>query len=602
MRGPALAEEARGWSRLSYADQLPVLATVANGMLYSCGWEYYGWSQSYMKQRFPVLIIAIVVLTSLTGGLLGGNADPKSASAGAMSPNEFLTNFTEALDVIQKTYVDKVGPDKLVYSAIKGMLRALDPHSSFFDPKEFARLREDQHSKYYGLGIRVRPLLRDQGRHVIVDPPAIGTPAERKGLRAGDVITRIEGEPIDDWTSDDVVSHLKGPKGTSVNITIERPGVRDPLQFKIERDEIPLVTVPYAFEIKPGIGYIKIDRFSESTSDELDKKLKALDSDNLSSLILDLRDNPGGLLNQAIEVSDLFLPRGELVVSTKGRAEGSAKAYQAPSREKVQVPLIVLINRHSASASEIVAGALQDHDRALIVGETSFGKGLVQSIFNLDEETGMALTTAKYYTPSGRLIQRDYSGSNLEYLMNTNDATASGDTLNRETRETDKGRKVYGGGGITPDVIEPARELNRFEALLASKDVFFQYARRLTSGEVPAASNFQIPVNNEVSANVGKAPKSLPNLEITNAILEDFKKYLTERRVEFTEEDISNNVDFIKRRIRQEVYTSSFGLQEGFKAAVQGDSQVLKALEMLPEAKQLMISGKVSPAAQNQTR
>ena len=555
-----------------------------------------------MKQRFAVLLILVVILSSLMGGLLGGDVAAKSASSNATSPNEFLTNFTEALDVIQKTYVDKVGPDKLVYSAIKGMLRGLDPHSSFFDPKEFSRLREDQHSKYFGLGIRVRALLRDHGRHVIVEPPAIGTPAERKGLRAGDVITRIEGEPIDDWTSDDVVSHLKGPRGTTVSITIERPGVRDPLQFTIERDEIPLITVPYAFEIKPGIGYVKIDRFSESTSDELGKKLQALDGDKLSGLILDLRDNPGGLLNQAIEVSDFFLPRGDLVVSTRGRAEGSAKTYRAPNKEKFQVALVVLINRHSASASEIVAGALQDHDRALIVGETSFGKGLVQSIFNLDDETGLALTTAKYYTPSGRLIQRDYSGSNFEYLMNAADATVPEVTQNREIRETDNGRKVYGGGGITPDVIESIRELNRFEALLASKDVFFQYGRRLTSGEVPSAGNFQLPVNNEIPDNVGKAPKSLPNLEITNTILEDFKKYLTERRVEFTEEDILNNVDFIKRKIRQEVYTSLFGLQEGFKTAIQGDSQVVKALEMIPEANLLMTSGKVTPAAQSQVR
>ena len=194
--------------------------------------------------------------------------------------------------------------------------------------------------------------------------------------------------------------------------------------------EIPLITVPYAFEIKPGIGYVKIDRFSEATSSELGKKLKALDSDNLSGLILDLRGNPGGLLNQAIEVSDFFLPRGDLVVSTRGRAEGSAKTYRAPNKEKIQVPLVVLINRHSASASEIVAGALQDHDRALIVGETSFGKGLVQSIFNLDDETGLALTTAKYHTPSGRLIQRDYSGSNFEYLMNADAAAIAENTKN----------------------------------------------------------------------------------------------------------------------------------------------------------------------------
>lgn len=536
------------------------------------------------------------------GGLLGGGLAAKAAPSGSTSPSDFLTNFTEALDVIQQKYVDNVGPDKLVYSAIKGMLRALDPHSSFFDPKEFARLREDQHSKYFGLGIRVRPLLRDRGRHVIVDPPAIGTPAQRKGLRAGDVITRIEGEPIDDWTSDDVVSHLKGPRGTSVNITIERPGIRDPLQFTIERDEIPLITVPYAFHIRPGIGYIKIDRFSESTSNELREKLKELDSDNLTGLILDLRDNPGGLLNQAIEVSDFFLPRGELVVSTKGRAEGSAKAYRAPSAEKIRTPVVVLINRHSASASEIVAGALQDHDRALIVGETSFGKGLVQSIFNLENDTGMALTTAKYYTPSGRLIQRDYSGSTFEYIMNTNDRIPE-NTDKRETRTTDSGRKVFGGGGITPDIIETARELNRFEALLASKDIFFQYARRLTSGQVPAAGNFKMPgENEEIGASAQKAPESIPNLEITDAILTDFKAFLKEKNVEFSDEDVRNNVDFIKRRIKQEVYTSSFGLQEGFKAAIQGDSQVLKALELMPEAKLLMTSGRITPAADNRAR
>jgi carboxyl-terminal processing protease len=578
------------------------LATFKDGMLYSSRKMYHSWSQPFMKQRFAVAIFLVIISCSLAGGFWGSSFSAKAAPAGSTSPNDFLTSFTEALDVIQQTYVEKVGPDKLVYGAIKGMLRALDPHSSFFDPKEFTRLREDQHSKYFGLGIRVRPLLRDQGRHVIVDPPAIGTPAERKGLRAGDVITRIEGEPIDDWTSDDVVSHLKGPRGTAVNITIERPGVRDPLQFKIERDEIPLITVPYAFLLRPGIGYVKIDRFSESTSDELRAKLKELDSEKLSGLVLDLRDNPGGLLNQAIEVSDFFLPRGDLVVSTKGRAEGSAKAYRAPSSEKIEVPVVVLINRHSASASEIVAGALQDHDRAVIVGETSFGKGLVQSIFNLENDTGMALTTAKYYTPSGRLIQRDYSGSNLEYIMNTNDP-ATQNTADREIRTTDSGRKVYGGGGITPDIIEAARELNKFEALLASKDVFFQYARRLTAGQVPVASNFKMPLDNaEVPAASQKVPRSVPNLEITDAILADFKAYLTERKVEFTEEDVRNNVDFIKRRIRQEVYTSSFGLQEGFKTAIQGDSQVLKALEAMPEAKTLMTSGHLSPAADNSTR
>jgi len=557
-----------------------------------------------MKHRFAVILAAVVILSSIiVGGLLSGHAAAESESSSQTSPNEFLTNFTEALDVIQLTYADKVGPDKLVYSAIRGMLRVLDPHSSFFDTTEFSRLREEQHSKYFGLGIRVRPLLRDQGRHVIVEPPAIGSPAERKGLRAGDVITCIEGEPIDEWTSDEVVSHLKGPRGTTVNITIERPGIRDPLQINIERDEIPLITVPYAFEVSPNIGYVKIDRFSESTADELEEKLKELDTDKLSGLILDLRDNPGGLLNQAIEISDFFLPSGELVVSTKGRVEGSVKPYEARSAVKVKVPLVVLINRHSASASEIVAGALQDHDRALIVGETSFGKGLVQSVYPLDNDTGMALTTAKYYTPSGRLIQRDYSGSNFEYYYMSVDSIVPEDDGEREIRTTDSGREVFGGGGITPDVVVPMRELNRFEATLTSKDVFFQYARRLTSGQVPAASNFQLPIkNDEVAVDRETSNQALPELEINDAILEDFKQYLRDRNIEFTEEEVSENVDFISRRIRQEVLTSSYGLQEGFRVAIQGDTQVLKALEMLPKAKTLMQSGRTTPPALNPSR
>jgi carboxyl-terminal processing protease len=552
-----------------------------------------------MKHRFAVLVVLIIALSATIGGFMG-----RKASAGAAvpqsSPNQFLGDLTEALDVVQKNYVDNVGPDKLVYSAIKGMLRALDPHSSFFDPKDFARLREDQHSKYFGLGIRVRALLRDRGRVVIVEPPALGSPAERRGLRAGDVITKIEGESIDDWTSDEVVSHLRGPRGTTVNITVERPTVREPLKFKIERDEIPLITVPYAFELKPGVGYIKIDRFSESTADELKAKLKKLNASSLGGLVLDLRDNPGGLLNQAIDVADFFIPRGDVIVSTKGRLEGSARPYRAPSVEKVRVPLIVLINRHSASASEIVAGALQDHDRALIVGETSFGKGLVQSVYTLDGNTGMALTTAKYYTPSGRLIQRDYSGSAFEYYyLNGGLASANQD---REVKFTDSGRKVLGGGGITPDVEVTLRELNRFEALLTARDVFFDYARQLTSGQVAAASNLQLPLrNDEVAAppSHATAGKAVPKFEVTDAILADFGEYLKRRNVEFAAEDFQNNVEFIKRRIKQEVYTSSFGLQEGFKVAIQADTQVLKALELLPEAKTLMTSGRLSPPTPN---
>jgi carboxyl-terminal processing protease len=556
-----------------------------------------------MKLRFSVLVTLVVLVSSVMVGTLGGNAAANPGSNSQASNNDFLTYYTEALDVIQKNYVDKIGADKLVYSSIKGMLRVLDPHSVFFDPKEFSRLREEQHGKYFGLGIKVRAVLRDRGKVVIIEPPFIGSPAERRGLRVGDIIAKIEGQSIDDWTSDEVVNHLRGPRGTTVNITVERAGIREPLQFTVERDEIPLVTIPYAFEIKPGIGYIKIERFSESTTDELDAKIKELDVNHLSGLILDLRGNPGGLLNQAIGVSDVFLPKDDLIVSTKGRADGSAKKYPAPSFEvKIKVPLVVLINRHSASASEIVAGALQDHDRALIVGETSFGKGLVQSVYTLQNGTGMALTTAKYYTPSGRLIQRDYSGSFTEYFyMDSAGAPAQEKTENREIKTTDSGRKVYGGGGITPDIIEPIKEYNKFEAQLVSKEAFFQYARRLTSGQVPGASNFEIrSKNNPKDAIPERSQKPAPNLEITDAIIADFKTFLKDRKIDFTDEDIRGNVDFIKRRIRNEAYIALFGLQEGFRADIQGDIQVIKALEVMPEAKLLMASGRTNaPAAEN---
>lgn len=547
-----------------------------------------------MKHRFAVLVALVILAVPLSGGSFGGSFAAEDRTAQG-TPNDFLKEFTEAIDVIEKNHVDNLGSDKLIYSAIKGMLRTLDPHSSFFDPKEFARLREDQHSKYFGLGIRVRALMprSDKGRVVIVEPPATGSPAEKRGLRAGDVITRVNGESIDDWTQDQVVDHLRGPKGTTVDVTIERQGIRNPLQFKVERDEIPIITVPYAFEVKPGIGYIKLDRFSESTVDEMKKKLDKMDAAKLTGLILDLRDNPGGLLNQAIDVSDLFVKKNDLIVSTKGRVQGSLRSYPAPSLEKLQVPLIVLINKHSASASEIVAGALQDHDRALIVGETSFGKGLVQSVYNMDNDTGMALTTARYYTPSGRLIQRDYSGSAFDYY-NLPDAPGN---ENRKTaaKATDSGREVREGGGITPDVKVELRELNRFEALLNSRDMFFEYARRLASGQAPAASTINLPIkSDEVKPAAARdVAAAAAKFEVTPAILDDFKEFLKSRNVEFTPQDISGNVEFIKRRIKQEVFNSAFGLQEGFKIAIQGDTQVQKALELMPEARTLMTTGKL---------
>jgi carboxyl-terminal processing protease len=551
--------------------------------------------QFIMKYRSAIFAALVLLSSSGICGFLGVRAAAISEST-QKTTDEFLAGFTEALNLIQDNYAEKVSPDKLVYGAIQNMLRGLDPHSSFFDEKEFSRMREEQQSKFYGVGVHLRPLALNRGRVAVMAPPDPGTPAERSGLRAGDIITRIDNQPIDGWTLEEVVNHLRGSRKSTVEVTIERVGVKDPLLFKVERDEVPLNAISYSFEIKPGIGYIRIDRFSESTGNELRKKLDALGSDNLSGLILDLRDNPGGLLNRAIEVADFFVPRGDLIVSTKGRLEGSDRSFRAPSRKKIHVPLVVLINHRSASASEIVAGALQDHDRALIVGETSFGKGLVQSVYPLANDTGMALTTAKYYTPSGRLIQRSYSHSAFEYYyMNPDDAIEAADsTGERDIRHTDSGRIVYGGGGITPDFIEHVPEPKRFEAVLASKDAFFQFVRHRTAGGQQSAA-----AGTQAASNGDKEIRLTPDINITETVLADFEQFLRDQHIDFRHEDLQDNLDFVKRGIQQFIATSSLGLQEGYKIQVQGDSIILKALQLMPKAKALMATGRTSPEKQD---
>lgn len=553
-----------------------------------------------MKQRFHLLLLVIILSASLLGGALDKKVSAGSNNAKTKT-TQFLETYTEAINLIDRYYASDVSSEKLVYGSIRRMLQTLDPHSNFFDQREYSRLREEQHSKYSGLGIRIRPLVPGSGRVVIYEPPDPGTPAYRKGLRAGDVISKVEGESIEDWTTDEVINHLRGPKGTKVNITIDRPSLNRPLDVEIVRDEIRLHTVPYAFMIRSGIGYVKVDRFSETTADELNEKLKALavnqlvEESQLKGLILDLRDNPGGLLQQAIEVTDRFIHKNKVIVSTKGRDDSSKKNIVAPGRMDVEFPMVVLINRFSASASEIVAGAIQDHDRGLIVGESSFGKGLVQSVYTLENGTGLALTTAKYYTPSGRLIQRNYdSESVFEYYNSIRSKRQVADASRpREVAYTDMGRKVLGGGGINPDVTVAARELNRFEMMLATKDVFFEYARKLKNGEIAAASNIKLPVQKpEVSGEDEAANREIivKGFQVSQQLVDDFKRYLREKNIEFTDRDVAESLEYIKRRIKQEVFISTFGLQEGYKVGIEGDDQVMKALSLMPEAEQLLSS------------
>lgn len=396
------------------------------------------------------LFSATVFLTvcGVAGSVIGSKVAAQSATDESNLRNS-MHSFSDVYALVEANYADKLNTekaDKAIYDgAIPGMLHVLDPHSNFYDPKAYAQMREDQSGHYYGVGMSIQP----QADKIVVLAPMEGAPAFRAGIRPGDVILDVDGKPTAKLDSTAVASMLKGPRGTHVSVTMGREGAPKPLTFDLVRDEIPRYSVDLAFMVKPGIGYIHINGFMETTSRELQEALDKF-GPNLQGLLIDLRGNPGGLLNEAVAVSDKFLQKGQVVVSQHGRAFQD-QLYRAPKGSDAKYPIVILVNRNTASAAEIVSGALQDHDRALVVGETTFGKGLVQTVFPISENTGLALTTYHYYTPSGRLIQRNYNGVSLyDYYYVRNDA-APADTTNKEVKLTDSGRLVYGGGGITPD-------------------------------------------------------------------------------------------------------------------------------------------------------
>src|ERR1700676_3625691 len=403
------------------------------------------------SHRSLFLIIVVILGCGFLGMLFGQKITPDVASDADSDIRASLHQFTDIYSLVEQNYAEPVNADKAIYNgAIPGMLHVLDPHSNFFDPKSYALLREDQRGKYYGVGMTVGP----RNNKVIVIAPFVGTPAYRAGIRPGDIIIAVDGNPTDNMNTGDVADMLKGPKGTTVHITILREGADKPLEFAVVRDEIPRYSVDLHFMIKPGIGYMHVSGFNETTEKEVADALDQMG--DLKGLILDLRQNPGGLLNEGVGVADKFLRKGQLIVSHHGRSSPEKRYTATHGNGGKEYPLVLLVNRGTASAAEIVAGSIQDHDRGLIVGEGTFGKGLVHTVYPLAENPGLALTTAKYYTPSGRLIQRDYSNLSLYNYYYARDEESKNPTANREVKLTDSGRTVYGGGGIMPDVkIDP---------------------------------------------------------------------------------------------------------------------------------------------------
>jgi|SRR5579859_4238060 len=515
------------------------------------------------ERRGLILVISVIVISAVLGGIYGPNV--RATTSSAEDEHAALRQFTNVLDVVQANYAEPVDVDKAVYQgAIPGMLRVLDPHSNFFDARQYALLREDQRGKYYGVGMVIAP----RESRTVVMQPYVGAPAFNAGLRPGDVIVKIDDKSTDGMSTPDVADLLKGPKGTVVKITVTREGYEQPLVFTVTRDEIPRHSVDVAFMLKPGVGYIRLSGFNETTDHEIADALKQLNASNLDGLILDMRGNPGGLLNEAVAVGDMFLDKNQLIVSHHGRSSPERRYFALRGNQGMTTPLVILVNGNSASATEIVSGAVQDHDRGLIVGETTFGKGLVQTVQPLSENTGLALTTARYYTPSGRLIQRDYKSVSL-YSYHYERHVPEHPT---EVRLTDSGRQVTGGGGITPDIEVPEPKLNHFQETLYKNDVFY-----FLEGGVGGFTRYFL----------GNKPTITKDFEVDSDVMKTFRDYLAKHNVRYTEPDFSENKDWIERKIKQEVFLSTFGMQEGMKVLLEADPQVQKAVEAIPQARAL---------------
>ena len=515
------------------------------------------------ERRGFVLVIVVLGLSAILGGIYGPSVRATTSSTDDYRSS--VESFTNVLDVVQSNYAEPVDVDRAVYQgAIPGMLRMLDPHSNFFDSRQFALLREDQRGKYYGVGMVVAP--RDN--HTIVVAPYVDAPAFKAGLRPGDVIAKVDDKSTDGLSTTEVADMLKGPKGTLVKIQVTREGWSDPLTFSVTRDEIPRHSVDIITMLKPGIGYVRLTQFNETTDREIADALKQLGANSLDGLILDMRNNPGGLLNEAVAVGDIFLEKNQLIVSYHGRSAPERRFYAIRGNQGMTVPLVVLVNNNSASAAEIVTGAVQDHDRGLVVGETTFGKGLVQTVTPLSENTGLALTTARYYTPSGRLIQRDYKSISL-YEYHYERKVPEHPT---EIRQTDSGRQVTGGGGITPDIVVDTPKYTKFQDEMFRDDVFFPQEQG---------------VGGFTRSFLGTKPAITHNFDVDDKVLKEFRDYLAKHNIRYTEPEFTENQDWIKRKIKQEVFMSSYGTQEGFKVLLEADPQVQKAVDAIPQARAL---------------
>lgn len=514
--------------------------------------------------NYAILTLVVLAVGTLAGGLLGTRV-----SADAVKPDDQFWTFGRVLALVEDEYVGKIASEELVEGAIRGMLQRLDPHTNHLNEEAFAEMRDEQRGKFSGLGIQINK--RGPEYPLTIIAPISGTPADRAGLRSGDVIAGINGEPTLELTVNDAVRKLKGPKGTSVTITIERPGDPEPFDVTIERDDIPVESIRVAHMLDNGVGIVRLSNFTSTTATELDAAIERLRGEGMDKLLLDLRGNPGGLLDQAVQVSERFIPSGQLIVYTRGRINGSKADYVAKRGvERWIQPLVLLVDGSSASASEIVAGAVQDHDRGLIVGETTFGKGLVQRVIPLRQSGGaLAVTTAKYYTPKGRLIQRDYSDFEEYYMTRSERETdQNGDVIPNDNAEaflTDGGRRVYSGGGIRPDHIVASPDPPQLAYRLVRQNLLFDFSVRYANAHEDLARDFKVDAK----------------------VLAEFRDFIAGREFEYTEEEFAAATDYVALRIHAQIGRLRWGAEEESRILADSDPQVEKALEVFGRAADL---------------
>ncbi len=529
------------------------------------------------KKSWILFSLFIVLVSSLAGGLFGRLPKTEVSADTEVTSQRIKADYEEAIKVVESNYAEKIDYERLLESSIQSMLWSLDPHSSFLNRAEFKKLYEDQSSKFFGIGVSI--MQHRDG--VYIQSVIPGTPADKAGLRYGDKFLEVDGKDATKWSSLEVSRNVRGERGTTVRLKMERAGESQPLELEIVRDGVPYPSIRNYFMLKDDIGYIGlVGGFQETTASELDRAIANLKKQGMKQLILDLRNNPGGLLPQAVEVASRFIPKGKLIVSVKGRSTKSEDFFSTGANIE-NFPLVILINNNSASASEIVAGAIQDYGRGLIVGTESFGKGLVQKVFRLPMGTGLTLTMARYYTPFGRSLQRDYSnGSIYDYYVHHGEKESKLQEELKESVTTAGGRVFYGGRGIVPDIrVEPIQSDSiRYRI----NEAIFFFTRLLVAGKIQGLETYRVEKQKNVLV---VQPDEFP---ITEKLLSAFRNFVEQDTEDgLTAEIINKELEYVKVRLRQEIVTANYSNEAGIQVFLEIDPQVLKAIEALPEAKKL---------------